>query len=122
MKVRPSAEHRARRSPGHSQPPPSRGQRRLYLAQSALQFPQEVVITQVNCLVVNVINPKFQFLHHFEVVVDDELFGKLRAEAVLDLLRPIRLLGKFESLGERVYEMTFLQTLGLHSVALVHWH
>lgn len=65
-----------------------------YLAQGALQLPQEVIVTQVNSFVVDVINPKLQFLHYFKVVVDDKLFCKLRAEAILDFLCTFHLLGK----------------------------
>lgn len=64
-----------------------------YLAQGALQLPQEVIITQVNCFVVNVINAKLQFLHYLKVVVDDKLFCKLWAEAILDFLCACHLLG-----------------------------
>lgn len=64
-----------------------------YLAQGDLQLPQEVVITQVDGFVVDVIDPKYQLLHHFEIVVDDKLLGKLGIEAILDLLRARHLLG-----------------------------
>ncbi len=57
-----------------------------YLAQGALQLPQEVIITQVNGFVVDVINPKPQFLHHLKVIVDEKLFSKLWIEAILDFL------------------------------------
>lgn len=65
-----------------------------YLTQSALQLAQEVVITQVDSLVVNVINPKFEFLYDLKVVVDDKLFGKPRIEAILDFLCPCDLMRK----------------------------
>lgn len=64
------------------------------LAQRALQFSQEVIITQVNGLVVNVINSKLQFLNYFEEVIDDKLFGKPWTEAVLHLFGPSNLLGR----------------------------
>lgn len=64
------------------------------MTQGALQFPQEVIITQVNSFVVDVIYPKFQFLHYFEVVVDDKLLCKFRVEAILDFLCASHLLGK----------------------------
>lgn len=67
---------------------------KLYLTQGALQLPQEVVVTQVNSFVVDVINPKLQFLDYFKVVVDDKLFRKLWAEAVLDFLCACHLSGK----------------------------
>lgn len=65
-----------------------------YLAQGALQLPKEVVVTQVNSFVVDVINPKLQFLHYFKVVVDDKLFRKLWVEAILDFLCALQLLRK----------------------------
>lgn len=65
-----------------------------YLAQGALQLPQEVVVTQVNSFVVDVINPKLQFLHYFKIVVDNKLFCKLWAETILDFLCAPHLLGK----------------------------
>lgn len=68
--------------------------RTSYLAQGALQLPQEVIVTQVNSFVVDVINPKLQFLHYFKVVVDEEFFGKLRVEAILDFLCASHLLGE----------------------------
>ncbi len=68
--------------------------RKSYLAQGALQLPQEVIVTQVNSFVVDVINPKPQFLHYFKVVVDDKLLRKLWAEAILDFLCALHLLGK----------------------------
>lgn len=71
----------------------SREDRKIYLAQGALQFSQEVVITQVNCFVVDIINPKLQLLHYFKVVVNSELFGKLWVEAILNLLSAFHLLG-----------------------------
>lgn len=65
-----------------------------YLAQGALKLPQEVIVTQVNSFVIDVINPKLQLLHYFKVVVDDKLFCKLWAEAILDFLCACHLLGK----------------------------
>lgn len=64
-----------------------------YLAQGDLQLPQEVIVTQVNSFVVDVINPKLQFLHYFKVVVDDKLLCKLWVEAILDFLCAGHLLG-----------------------------
>lgn len=64
-----------------------------YLAQGDLQLPQEVIVTQVNSFIVDVINPKLQFLHYFKVVVDDKLLCKLWAEAILDFLCACHLLG-----------------------------
>lgn len=69
--------------------------RKPHLAQSTLQLAQEVIIAQVNSLVVDVIEPKLQFLHYLKVVVDDKLFGKLWAEAILDFLCASQLWGKF---------------------------
>lgn len=65
-----------------------------YLAQGDLQLAQEVVVAQVDGFVVDVVNAEYQLLHHFEIVVDDKLLGKLGVEAILDLLRARHLLGK----------------------------
>lgn len=64
-----------------------------YLAQGDLQLAQEVVVTQVDGFIVNVVNAKYQLLHHFKIVVDDKLLGKLGVEAILDLLGARHLLG-----------------------------
>lgn len=64
-----------------------------YLAQGDLQLAQEVVVAQVDGFVVDVVNGEYQLLHHFEIVVDDKLLGKLGVEAILDLLRARHLWG-----------------------------
>lgn len=66
----------------------------FYLAQCALQLPQEVIVAQVDGLVVDVVDPKFEFLHYFKVVVDDKLLGKLWRQAVLNFFCSCQLLKK----------------------------
>lgn len=63
-----------------------------YLAQGDLQLAQEIVVTQVDGFIVDVVNAKYQLLHHFKIVVDDKLLGKLGVEAILDLLSACHLL------------------------------
>lgn len=104
-----------------------------HLAQGTLQFPQEVIIREVNGLVVNVINPKFQFLHDLEVVVDDKLFGKLWAKAVLDFLCPSNLLGNLRlcffflqtyycsQLWQRLKRLLMIQLQWLQKETNMYW-
>lgn len=62
-----------------------------HLSQGAFTFSQEVVVTQLNGLVVDVINPELQFLNHFKVVVNNECLGERGIQAVLNPLRALGL-------------------------------
>lgn len=77
----------------------ARGERSPYLAQRALQLSKEVIIAEINGFVVNVINSKFQLLHHLKVVINEKLLCKLGAEAILDLLGASELLRNMKLLS-----------------------
>lgn len=96
------------------------------LAQGALQLPQEVVVTQINSFVVDVINPELQLLHYFKVVVDDKFFCKPRAQAILDFLRAAHLLQKIGQLYALQHATTVLHVKILKNepqaeLANMHW-
>ena len=54
------------------------------MSKGTFTFSQEVIIAQLDCFVVNVINPKFQFLNHFKVVINNKCLGKYGIQAILN--------------------------------------
>lgn len=55
-----------------------------YLSKGAFTFSQEVIIAQLDSFVVDVINPKFQFLNHFKVVINNKCLGEFGVQAILN--------------------------------------
>lgn len=61
-------------------------QSEAHLAQGAFKLPEEIVITQVMRVIVNIIDRKFHLLHHLKIVVENKLLGKLWVQVVQDHL------------------------------------
>ena len=61
-------------------------QTEAHLAQGTFKLPEKIVITQVRCVIVNIIHRKLHLLHHLKVVVENKLLGKLWVQVVQDHL------------------------------------
>lgn len=68
--------------------------RLTHLTEGTFQLPQEIMITQIIGITVDVVHAKPQPLHHLKVVVDDKLPGKLWVKAVQDHLCAAKLLSE----------------------------
>lgn len=95
--------------------------REAHLAQRAFDLPQEVVISQVVGVVVDVVHAKLEPLHHLKVVVQHKFLGKLRIQAVEDHLCAAKLIPK-NSIA--MSAMTVVSSLKAHCVTFngLYWH
>ena len=69
------------------------------LTQGCFDLPQEVVVVQLGCGVVNVIHRNHHFLHFFKEIVHHKGPGKTWVEAVDNIFRTANLKKKGKSLG-----------------------